>query len=82
MRVLLGSCHIISDFLHRPLEGGDLHGRANPGVDAIQLLAVCPGILVRHTQIFRPTWGEKHTLCQTDYHYSIWDTNGSLEEIF
>ena len=82
MRVLLGSCHIVLAFLHHSLEGGDLHGRANPRVDAIQLLAVCPGILIRHTQFFRSTRGKKHTLCQTNYYYSVWDTDGSLEEIF
>ena len=82
MRILLGSCHIISAFLHHPLEGGDLHSRANPGVDAIQLLTVCPGILVRHVQLLGSTWGEKHTLSQANYYYSIRDANGSLKEIF
>ena len=81
MRVLLGSCHIVLAFLDCPLEGGDLHSRANPRVDAVQLLAVCPGILIRHTQIFRSTRGEKHTICQTNYHYGVRDANDSLEEI-
>ena len=65
MCVLLGSSHIISAFLHCPLEGSDLYGRANPRVDAIELLTVSPGVLVRHA------WGEKHTLSRTDYHYGI-----------
>ena len=82
MRVLLGSCHIISAFLHRPLEGGDLHGRANPEVDAVQLLAVCPGILIRHAQLLGSTRGKKHTLSRANYYYSVWDANGSLKEIF
>ena len=82
MRVLLGSCHIVLALFHRPLESGDLHGRANPGVDAVELLAVCPGVLIRHAQILGSTRGEKHTLSQTNYHYSIWEANDSLEEIF
>ena len=82
MHVLLGSSHIVSAFLHRPLEGGDLYGRANPRVNAIELLAVSPGVLVRHAQILGLAWGEKHALSQTIYHYGVRNANNSLEEIF
>ena len=81
MCVLLGSCHIVSALFHHPLESGDLHSRANPGVDAVELLAVRPGVLVRHAQILGLTRGKKHTLSRTNYHYSIQDANSSLEEI-
>ena len=82
MRVLLGSCYIVSAFFHRPLEGGDLPGRANLGVDAIELLAVHPGVLVRHAKILGSTHSEKHALSWTNYQYGIWDTNFSLKKIF
>ena len=82
MCVLLGPSYIISALLHCPLEGGDLHSRANPGVDAIELLAVCPGVLVRHAQILGSAQSEKHALNWTNYHYGIRDANHSLEEIF
>ena len=81
MRVLLGSCHIILALFHCPLESGDLHSRANSGVDAVELLAVHPGVLVRHAQLLGSTRGEKHTLSQTNYDYTVRDANGSLEEI-
>ena len=81
MCVLLGSSHIVSAFLHCPLEGSDLYGRANPRVDAIELLAVSPGVLVRHAGILGSARGEKHALSQTDYHYGIQNTNNGLEEI-
>ena len=75
MRVLLGLSHIVSAFLHCPLEGSDLYSKANPRVDVIELLTVSPGVLVRHA------WGEKHALSRTDYHYGVQNTNNGLEEI-
>ena len=81
MSILFGSCYIISAFLHCPQEGGDLHGRANPGVDAVQLLAVHPCVLIRHAQILGSAQSEKHALNWTNYHYGIWDANCGLEEI-
>ena len=71
MCVLLGSSHIVLAFIHHPLEGSDLYGRANPRMDAIELLTVSPGVLVRHAQILASALGEKHALSRTDYHYGI-----------
>ena len=82
MCILLGPGHVITAFLHGSLEGGDFHGRANPRVDAVQLLAMCSGVLIGHTQIFRSTQSEKHTFRCANYHYGVQDANGSLEEIF
>ena len=81
MGVLFGSGYIISALLHRPQEGGDLYGRANPGMDAIQLLTIHPGILIRHAQIIGSAQSEKHALNWTNYHYGVRNVNCGLEEI-